>query len=37
MKFEWDINKSLINIKKHKVSFDEDETLLYYESLGGLK
>jgi uncharacterized protein len=29
MKFEWDSNKEKINIKKHKVSFQEAKTVFY--------
>ena len=29
MKFEWDANKNIINIKKHQVSFDEAKTVFY--------
>ncbi len=29
--FEWDENKNLINQKKHKISFDEAETVFYDE------
>lgn len=29
MKFEWDENKNKINIQKHKVSFEEAETVFY--------
>jgi uncharacterized protein len=29
LKFEWDSNKSIINIKKHKISFDEAKTIFY--------
>ena len=31
LKFEWDKNKNLINIKKHGVSFDEASTVFYDE------
>lgn len=31
LKFEWDENKNLINIKKHGVSFDEASTVFYDE------
>ncbi len=31
MKFEWDLNKERINIKKHKVSFQEAKTVFYDE------
>ena len=29
IKFEWDENKSQINQKKHKISFDEAQTVFY--------
>jgi len=29
MKFEWDENKNIKNIKKHQVSFDEAKTVFY--------
>ena len=31
MQFEWDENKNRINIKKHKISFDEAKTVFYDE------
>ncbi len=31
IKFEWDKNKNLINIKKHKISFEEAKTVFYDE------
>ncbi len=31
LKFEWDENKNLINIKKNGVSFDEASTVFYDE------
>jgi len=30
--FKWDQNKNRENIKKHKVSFEEDKTVFYDES-----
>lgn len=32
IRFEWDENKNKINIKKHKVSFEEAETVFYDEN-----
>ena len=32
MRFEWDSNKEQINIKKHKVSFQEAKTVFYDEN-----
>lgn len=32
MKFEWDINKEKLNIKKHNVSFQEAKTVFYDEN-----
>jgi uncharacterized DUF497 family protein len=32
MRFEWDKNKNLANIKKHKVSFEEAKTVFYDEN-----
>jgi len=29
MRFEWDQNKNLINIKKHKISFEEAKTVFF--------
>lgn len=29
IQFEWDTNKNLINIKKHKVSFEEAKTVFF--------
>lgn len=29
IKFEWDENKNLINQKKHKISFEEAQTVFY--------
>lgn len=29
MRFEWDQNKNLVNIKKHKISFEEAETVFF--------
>ncbi|MDD6152955.1 MAG: BrnT family toxin, partial [Elusimicrobia bacterium] len=29
IRFEWDENKNKINIKKHKVSFEEAKTVFY--------
>ena len=29
MKFEWDENKNIENIKKHKVSFEEASTIFF--------
>lgn len=29
IKFEWDINKALINQEKHKISFEEAKTVFY--------
>ncbi len=29
MRFEWDQNKNLVNIKKHKVSFEEAKTVFF--------
>ncbi len=31
MQFEWDENKNRINIKEHKISFDEAKTVFYDE------
>ena len=31
IKFEWDENKNEINIKKHKISFEEAKTVFYDE------
>ena len=31
IQFEWDTNKNAINIKKHKVSFEEASTVFYDE------
>lgn len=31
IRFEWDENKNEINIKKHKISFDEAKTVFYDE------
>jgi len=31
IKFEWDENKNVINLKKHKISFDEAKTVFYDE------
>lgn len=31
IRFEWDKNKNEINIKKHKISFDEAKTVFYDE------
>ncbi len=30
--FEWDINKNKLNIRKHKISFDEAKTVFYDEN-----
>lgn len=32
IRFEWDENKNKINIKKHKVSFEEAKTVFYDEN-----
>jgi uncharacterized protein len=32
IKFEWDENKNAINIKKHKISFEEARTVFYDEN-----
>lgn len=32
LKFEWDNNKAIINIKKHKISFNEAKTIFYDEN-----
>lgn len=29
MRFQWDPNKNLANIKKHKISFEEAKTVFY--------
>lgn len=29
MRFEWDQNKNLVNIKKHKISFEEARTVFF--------
>lgn len=29
MRFQWDPNKNLVNIKKHKISFEEAKTVFY--------
>lgn len=29
MRFQWDQNKNLVNIKKHKVSFEEAKTVFF--------
>ena len=29
IQFEWDNNKNAINIKKHKISFEEASTVFY--------
>lgn len=31
IKFEWDENKNIINRKKHKISFEEAQTVFYDE------
>lgn len=31
MQFEWDNNKNAVNIKKHKISFEEASTVFYDE------
>ena len=31
IKFEWDFNKNEINKKKHKISFEEAQTVFYDE------
>lgn len=32
IRFQWDQNKNLANIKKHKVSFEEAETVFFDEN-----
>ena len=29
IRFEWDENKNIINMRKHKISFDEAKTVFY--------
>lgn len=31
IRFEWDENKNIINKKKHKISFEEAQTVFYDE------
>lgn len=31
MQFEWDVNKNSLNLKKHKISFEEAKTIFYNE------
>ena len=32
MKFEWDVNKELINLRKHHISFHEASSVFYDEN-----
>ena len=32
IRFEWDQNKNLANVKKHKISFEEAKTVFFDES-----
>lgn len=32
IRFEWDQNKNLVNVKKHKISFEEAKTVFFDES-----
>ncbi len=32
IRFEWDENKNKINVKKHKISFEEAKTVFYDEN-----
>lgn len=32
MRFEWDVNKNLSNVKKHKISFEEAKTVFLDEN-----